>query len=576
MGKKRSFIKSFLFPHHRHSSHNNEVKLTEEQATALASISHYAQHHLSITSLNQSALTTILESNAWDTQMAANELEDYHEADSGLLWPPPRIESDTVLLGSENDAYTSCYIDSLLFAMFVGLSSFDPLLTYEISDQFEPQQRLQTLLRFFVNKLRKGHLIKAEFIRCLRKALQAAKWAGCDVDGAWTQEDASELFMFITETFDLPYLPFQIRLFHGAERDMDDDRVMTDRVLSIAVPEDHNAKLENLLLDHFYDNIITGIKRKVGNDQSSQQQRRQHRRRQSLSRNTSNEEDHGMSSDGDELSITKGVEYFEMVGGEEGSRGKGRRGGQVEVTAWQVLELLPFYSGMNEQGNSIETQTPQNFPDWHLMLPIVLNRYRYDQQGNSHKIKTIIDIPEQIEFNRFVNRNTDYPVCGTCGRRVECVMRLQSAVCHKGDSVYSGHYIAYAKASNNTDNLSTSDDNEIWLKFDDLDATKRVRTIIGRHGTVQAELSRDAYVVFYELVKLCNHDSTTPHSMDIKGPQSVVFDETVVITPKDGKEEHETLDTRVTPTTTTTTTTATTTKSTSSSFSSIKLSCKFI
>ena len=121
MGKKRSLIKSFLFPHHRRSS-TKEVKLTVEQNAALASLANYAQHQLSISSLSDSTLTAILESSAWDTQVAVNELEDYHEADNGLLWPPPRIESDTVLLGSENDGNSSCYIDSLLFAMFIGLS----------------------------------------------------------------------------------------------------------------------------------------------------------------------------------------------------------------------------------------------------------------------------------------------------------------------------------------------------------------------------------------------------------------------------------------------------------------------
>ncbi|KAI9497879.1 hypothetical protein BDB00DRAFT_802333 [Zychaea mexicana] len=552
MGKKRSLIKSFLFSHHRRSSHD-EVKLTEEQTAALASLTHYAERHSSISSLNHSALYDILEASAWDRQAAFNELDDFYEADSGLLWPPPRIETNTVLFGSENDAYTSCYIDALLFAMFIGLSSFDPLLTYDISDEFESKQRLQTLLRFFVNKMRKGHLIKSETVRGLRKTLQGAQWRGCDEDGNWMQEDASELFMFLTETFDLPYLPFQIRLFHGADRDMDDDRVMTDRILSIAVPHDRSAKLENLLLDHFYDNIITGIKRQVGDSGNGNggaggaggENR------------SPSDDDNGMSDD--ELSITKGAEHSE---------------GQVEVTAWQVLELLPFYSGMNEQGNSIETQAPQNFPDWHLILPIVLNRYRYDQRGNSHKIKTIIDIPPQIEFNRFVNRNTDYPICRTCGQKVECVMRLQSAVCHKGSSVHAGHYVAYARASNCVGAANDQDD-EIWLKLDDLDTSKRVRTIAGRHSTVQAELSRDAYVLFYELVKLCNHDVDTPHIIN-KQPQDVDFDETIP-----SPEDDKTSDTRATASSTDihthkNNTTAALSSSSSSSPSTGKLPCKIL
>ena len=119
--------------------------------------------------------------------------------------------------------------------------------------------------------------------------------------------------------------------------------------------------------------------------------------------------------------------------------------------------------------------------------------------------------------------------------------------------------------------------------LDDLDPTKRIRTIIGQHGTVRAELARDAYVVFYELVKLCNHDTTASYNnSDIKGSQGVVFDETGVITPKDEKKlESYTLDTRAAPPITHITNHNTSNNMSSSSSSSSntntsKLLCKFV
>lgn len=57
-----------------------------------------------------------------------------------------------------------------------------------------------------------------------------------------------------------------MRLFHGAKKDVDDDRVTTDRVLSLSMPMDSHEqviRLENILLDHFYSSIVTGVRRQV-------------------------------------------------------------------------------------------------------------------------------------------------------------------------------------------------------------------------------------------------------------------------------------------------------------------------
>ena len=53
---------------------------------------------------------------------------------------------------------------------------------------------------------------------------------------------------------------------------------MTDRVLSLSIPQSNmntRLKLEDILLDYFYNNIITGIKRQVDIQQQQQQQQQQ-------------------------------------------------------------------------------------------------------------------------------------------------------------------------------------------------------------------------------------------------------------------------------------------------------------
>jgi ribosomal protein L34E len=293
----------------------------------------------------------------------------------------------------------------------------------------------------------------------LRQTLQDAAWHGRNPrTGRWSQEDASELLLFLTETFDLPYLPFQTRLFHGASRDIDDDRVTTDRVLSLPIPpgSSRHIQLESILFDHFYDSIVTGVRRVVEPSSPT-----------------------SMSSS----PPTKKQAFLDDME-EDG----------IAVNAWQVLELLPFYSGMNEQGELIESQNRGSFPDSRMVLPIILKRYHYNARGSYVKDQRRVQVPASMQFNQFLNRNAGQPICDTCGQKVEGVMRLRSAVCHKGSTPTSGHYVAYA----------CTKEGDTWLKLDDMAKGQRVTTIPDER-VIFEELSKEGYLFFYELDKPCKH-----------------------------------------------------------------------
>lgn len=66
--------------------------------------------------------------------------------------------------------------------------------------------------------MRKGQLVRRHVVVQLREALQAAGWNGKSERGSWRQEDASELLLFLTEAFDLPYLP--VSFFSGVRGEM--------------------------------------------------------------------------------------------------------------------------------------------------------------------------------------------------------------------------------------------------------------------------------------------------------------------------------------------------------------------
>lgn len=263
--------------------------------------------------------------------------------------------------------------------------------------------RLQTWLRMFVNQLRSGRLIQAHVVKELRQHLYSCGWhcpGPMDPPGSSRQEDSSELFMFLTEKLHLPYLPLEQRLLHGAKFSADDDKVITERMLQISIPtpdqpvapespqsklgstfskllssskttsSDSNGSisshaessmlevlsLENLLAQYFYDSTLTGIRRMV--------------------------------SSGTGVPLSPGVE--------------------IPVSAWQVLELLPFYSSSNEQGGVIHASRFQ-YPSGVVILPLILKRYSFGPDMQARRIGTPIDIPRRIDFSRFVNPQTTAP-----------------------------------------------------------------------------------------------------------------------------------------------------------------------
>jgi hypothetical protein len=71
-------------------------------------------------------------------------------------------QPDTKLVGAENRSKVTCYLDSLLFAMFARVGFFDALL-YPMSDD-GPRRNLLVILRLWVNMLRSGMLIPEDVV----------------------------------------------------------------------------------------------------------------------------------------------------------------------------------------------------------------------------------------------------------------------------------------------------------------------------------------------------------------------------------------------------------------------------
>lgn len=241
-----------------------------------------------------------------------------------------------------------------------------------------------------------------------------------------------------------------------------------------------NIQLQDILVDCFYNSIITDLQRQVSYEHN-------------ILENVASS-----PSVGTILQETMKVDNDTKSEPE-------RKAEEIGVTAWQVLELLPFYSGISESGNTI-AQFNSSFPDTHMILPIVLKRYEYDACGNTTKLKTKVNIPITIDFNKFINQNADDPMCPTCGHLVDWTLHFKSAVCHQGHSLNSGHYISYAR-------MEDTEAETYWLKFDDMNRENRVSVL--RHTNLMFEdLAENAYIIFYELDKTCHHGSRSTFTSD--------------------------------------------------------------
>lgn len=276
---------------------------------------------------------------------------------------------------------------------------------------------------------------------------------------------------------------------------------MTDRTLTLSIPDnssDNNdapreeVKLQDILVDYFYNNVITGVRRQVDYDVE-----------QDVSENVAASP--SLQTMLDDRELSEKDEKYTLKKLLKRANSKNGMKDEQAVTAWQVLELLPFYTASNEQGEAIKTQVDSSFPDTHMILPIVLKRYRYNNSGGSVKMKTHVEIPPTIDFNRFVNQNVDDPMCPTCGHLINWTLHFKSAVCHKGDSPYAGHYISYARVMEENDQ-DEHDPSFYWLKLDDMNASSRVTQIKdSSSSSIYQDLAENAYIIFYELDKTCHH-----------------------------------------------------------------------
>jgi hypothetical protein len=137
-------------------------------------------------------------------------------------------------------------------------------------------------------------------------------------------------------------------------------------------------------------------------------------------------------------------------------------------------------------------------------------RYTMTENGVPIRQNTFIDIPDSLRLPHFMladgaKEGDQDPNGLSQGYKLV----LQSVICHRGDSIHSGHYVSYARVAPKllTDNRRHDHDpppdyeEPTWVRFDDLAIEKRVEAV----DDIQQCLRRQEempYVLIYQIVPM--------------------------------------------------------------------------
>jgi hypothetical protein len=508
--------------------------------------------------LRSHGIATIVESNAryalrangGDVDKALSLLILLQETYEGMVRP---YDPHRRLVGAINRESVTCYLDALLFAMFMRLDSFEAMLYDSLEDP--NKKRLAGMLRLWVNMMRTGKIITTDITKDLQAALASCGWTQA---AKLLQQDPSEAFTFITDQLQLPLLTLKMDLYHTGKADLaDDHKFVNERLLEVAVleqPREGKAfvTLEDCLEQYFNNRIE--VMRYLENQ-------RQNSFKATGSMDSSYtsqfEKEVGVHIEVLEVAGTPLVQTpisdeamfplkvkdpvlarlrpeagrkrqdsifsqrrSELVGVDPGasqtptsdSRPSLKASSKTEVLmpAWQFFKLLPWYT---DHMPTSDAQVAAHFATKRPVLGICLKRYSFNTSGQATKLDTHIDIPLEIQVPNFLSDEQlqDDIDSGSVPVGGNFRLLLQSVVCHRGVSVHSGHYVALcrgtptveqrhrqhqAQARSESSSLSEDHDElpDPWVRFDDL-AKERV-TVIDIHEALKKETP---YLLFYQV-----------------------------------------------------------------------------
>lgn len=155
-----------------------------------------------------------------------------------------------------------------------------------------------------------------------------------------------------------------------------------------------------------------------------------------------------------------------------------------------------------------DDQVAAHFSKCSPVIGICLKRYGWSAKGEATRSNTVVDIPLQIALPHFIqdelSTNDGAPAFGNFK------MVLQSMVCHRGDSVNSGHYISIIRAGRTDRQLSAQSPSggppayseDQWIKLDDLNEPRTEPVSID-----EAMRRETPYLLFYQVQPMFDEET---------------------------------------------------------------------
>lgn len=482
------------------------------------------------------------------------------------------------LVGAENWENVMCYLDALLFSMFANLESFEPIL-FILNQHANPLvTQLSGLLRVYVNLLRLGNLITTDITQRICECLMKL---GFGEALSHRQQDPAPVFEFLTETLAMPLLTFRVEIQHSGKQDDDDTKYLKERILFVSLPEDEDADLvkpENSHIEGEEPEQEQSAADANGNDKTAEKSgntddavlleeclehyfnnsisvRRELQRRATLdgTRNLPGG-DVPVVTEGEELNMAadladtprSGKHRHSSVRSDSVSTPQVRvrtrsstlsiwsissvesKPREVMLPAWMLLRLLPFYTDDNEVVGANESiaRNSKEFANRRPVLPICLKRYSFSVgERLASRSKRRILIPPVIDLPSFVA--DDHTSTGDESNGGYKLI-LESAVCHRGTTIESGHFVSAVRKENHIENQTLEEALAApWYLYDDLKKTRVVTK------TFQEIFDSEwPYMLFYRLVAC---EDTRPSSQVLSVMSSNM---SPVIAPKGFKQKY--------------------------------------
>lgn len=143
-----------------------------------------------------------------------------------------------------------------------------------------------------------------------------------------------------------------------------------------------------------------------------------------------------------------------------------------------------------------------------------------DDKGVPKRQNTYIDIPDSLRLPQFIvdERHVEEDRLSQ-----EYKLVLQSVVCHRGDSLHSGHYISFCRVAPKllTDNRIYDKDpppdyeEAQWVKFDDLAADDRISPVDDIKQSLKDEMP---YLLLYQIVPIVDVTTSSTDGTEAEPP----------------------------------------------------------